>query len=109
MSEVPEAVDYVDNRFFRRGMVVAILYAIVDLLIIVVGTPVIVFRLIGVIVVYYATRDMVVLREAGLEWGATRYAILVVVGIGGFLGYFYYAWRRTVHLRDLEIDPELVE
>ena len=109
MSEVPEAVDYVDNRFFRRGMVVAILYAIVDLLIIIVGTPVIVFRLIGVIAVYYATRDMIVLREAGLEWGKTRYVILVFVGIGGFLGYFYYAWRRTVHLRDLEIDPELVE
>lgn len=109
MSDVPDAVDYVDNTFFRRGMVVALLYAVVDLLIIVLGTPVIWFRLIGVIAVYYATRDIVVLREAGLDWGNTRYAILVFVGIGGFLGYFYYAWRRTVHLRDLEIDPEAIE
>ncbi|MBS3759942.1 hypothetical protein [Halodesulfurarchaeum sp.] len=109
MSDVPEAVDYVDNSFFRRGMVVAILYAIVDGLILLVPGPFVLFRLIGVIAAYYATRDMIVLREAGLEWGKTRFAILVFVGIGGFLGFFFYAWRRTVHLRNLEIDPDAIE
>ena len=106
MSEVPDAIDHVDNRFFKRGMVVAILYAIVDVLILTVGGPFVFFRLIGVAAAYYATRDIIVLREAGLDWGKTRYAVLVFVGIGGFLGYFYYAWRRTVHLRGVNIEPE---
>lgn len=106
MSDVPEALDHVDNRFFRRGMVVAILYAIVDGLILFVPGPWILFRLIGVFAVYYATRDIVVLRDAGLEWGKTRYLVLIFVGIGGFLGYFYYGWRRTTHLSNAEVDPE---
>ncbi|MFB6086201.1 MAG: hypothetical protein ABEJ84_05265 [Halodesulfurarchaeum sp.] len=106
MSDVPEAVDLVDNTFYRRGMVVAILYAIVDVLILLFGGEFITFRIIGVIAVYYATRDIVELREIGLEWGKTRYLVLIFVGIGGFLGYFFYAWRRTGHLSDAEVDPE---
>lgn len=106
MTDVPEAVDYVDNTFYRRGMVVAVLYAIVDILILLFGGPFVPFRLIGVVAVYYATRDIVELRDLGLEWGTTRYLVLVVVGIGGFLGYFYYAWRRTIHLSNVEVDPE---
>jgi len=105
MAEVPSSMESIDNRFYRRGMIVAVLYAIVDVLIIFGGGPFVFLRLIGVIAVYYATRDMVVLREAGLEWGKTRYLILIFVGIGGFLGYFYYAWRRTRHLQAASIDP----
>lgn len=106
MTEVPEAVDFVDNTFYRRGMVVAVLYAIVDILILLFGGPLVPFRLIGVVAVYYATQDIVRLRDLGLEWGKTRYLVLVIVGIGGFLGYFYYAWRRTAHLSNVEVDPE---
>lgn len=106
MAEVPSSMESIDNRFYRRGMIVAVLYAVVDILIIFFGGPFVFLRLIGVIAVYYAIRDMVVLREAGLEWGWTRYVVLVFVGIGGFLGYFYYAWRRTRHLQEASIDPE---
>ncbi len=109
MSEVPEAVDYIDNTFFRRGMIVALLYGVVDGLILFVSGPFILFRLIGVIAVYYATRDIIVLQDAGLDWGKSRYLLLIFVGIGGFLGYFFYAWRRTVHLSNVEIKPEDVE
>lgn len=105
MAEVPDAVDELDNTFYRRGMVVAVLYAVVDVLILFGGGPFVFLRLIGVVAAYYATRDMVVLREAGLEWGWTRYLLLVFVGVGGFLGYFYYAWRRTHHLNDADLDP----
>jgi hypothetical protein len=106
MSDVPDAVDLVDNTFYRRGMIVAVLYAIVDGLILFVPGPWILFRLIGVVAVYYATRDIIVLREAGLHWGKTRYLLLIFVGIGGFLGYFFYAWRRMGHLSDATVDPE---
>lgn len=109
MSEVPEAIDYVDNRFFRRGMIVAVLYAIGDAVILFVAAQFVFLRLIGIIAAYYAARDMIELREVGLEWGKTRYLVLVFVGIGGFLGYFFYAWRRTGHLSDLDFDPEAVE
>lgn len=105
MAEVPDAIDEVDNTFYRRGMVVAVLYAVVDVLILFFGGPFVFFRLIGVVAGYYAIRDIVVLREAGLEWGWTRYLLLAFVAVGGFLGYFYYAWRRTHHLRDVEIEP----
>jgi hypothetical protein len=105
MSEVPEAVEQLDNRFFRRGMVVAVLYALVDALIILVPGPFVLFRFIGVLAAYYATRDTIVLRDAGLDWGKTRFAIIVFVGVGGFLGYFFYAYRRTVHLRNADLDP----
>ncbi|APE96243.1 hypothetical protein [Halodesulfurarchaeum formicicum] len=105
MSEYLDSVEEIDNTFFRRGMVVAILYAIVDALIIFGGSPFIVFRLIGVVAAYYATRDMVLLREAGLDWGWTRYLVLVLVGAAGFLGYFFYAYRRAVNLSGVDLDP----
>lgn len=104
MTEVPSALSDVDNTYYRRGMVVAVLYAVVDVMTLLVGGPWLYLRLIGVVAVYFATRDLVVLREAGLEWGWTRYLLLVFVGVGGFLGYFYYAWRRTRHLQNAEID-----
>ncbi|MFW5922183.1 MAG: hypothetical protein ACOCRC_02630 [Halodesulfurarchaeum sp.] len=106
MSEVPEAVDLVDNTFYRRGMVVAVLYGIVDALILFVPGPWVLFRLIGAVVAYYAARDIVALREVGLHWGKTRYLLLLFVGIGGFLGYFFYAWRRMGHLSRASVDAE---
>lgn len=105
MSEVPESLDQLDNRFFKRGFIVAALYAIVDALILFVPGPWLPFRFIGVIAGYYATRDTIVLREAGLDWGKTRYALIAFVGAGGFLGYFFYAYRRTIHLRNADLEP----
>lgn len=96
----------IDNTFYRRGMIVAVLYAVVDGLILFLGGPWIFFRLIGIVAAYYASRDIVVLKEAGLEWGWTRFPLLVFVGIGGFLGYFYYAWRRTRHVQAADLDAD---
>ncbi|MFW5965389.1 MAG: hypothetical protein ACOCP3_01400, partial [Halodesulfurarchaeum sp.] len=62
------------------------------------GGGFIIFRLIGVLAAYYASKDVVLLREAGLEWGKTRFLVIVFVGIGGFLGFFFYAYRRAIHV-----------
>lgn len=106
MSGFQGSVDAIDNTFFRRGMVVAILYAVVDALILFVGSPFIPFRVIGAVAAYYATRDMVLVREAGVDWGRTRYLVLLGVGVAGFLGYFFYAYRRAVHLSNADLDTD---
>jgi hypothetical protein len=92
----------VPATYFRRAAVFAMIYAVVDFLVLTVGGPFIYARLIGVVVGFYAAMDIVELREAGAEWGWTRYAVLLFVAIGGFLGFVIYAWRRHVHLMAIE-------
>lgn len=98
MAEYAVPVDSIDNRYYRRAAVTAVFYAVIDLLILVFGGLFVPFRLVGVIAAYFVIRDMMVLREAGVEWGWTRYVVLVFVAIGGFLGFIIYAWRRYSHL-----------
>ena len=100
MAENAIPVDSIDNRYYRRAGITAVAYAVVDLLILLFGGLFVPFRLIGVIAAYFVIRDMMVLRDAGVEWGWTRYLVLVLVAIGGFLGFIIYAWRRYSHLQD---------
>lgn len=100
MAESSEPSGRVDPKQFRRAGIVAFLYAIVDFLIILGGSFFVPLRLIGVAVAIFVIKDMLVLHEAGLEWGWTRYLVLIVVAVGGFLGFFFYAWRRRQHLED---------
>lgn len=87
-----------DSTHFRRAGITAFFYAVIDVLIVFIGGPFVLFRLIGIVAAYFVVRDMMVLREAGIEWGWTRYLILVFVAVGGFLGFFVYAWRRHQHV-----------
>lgn len=98
MAENAAPVDSIDNRYSRRAGITAVAYAVVDLLILIYGGLFVPFRFIGVIAAYFVVRDMIVLREAGVEWGWTRYLVLVLVAVGGFLGFIVYAWRRYSHL-----------
>lgn len=90
------------NTFFRRAAVFAAIYALVDLMVLLVGGLFIYARLVGVFAGYYAAMDMVELREAGVEWGWTRYVVLLLVAVAGFLGFVIYAWRRHAHLQAFE-------
>ncbi|MFB6110411.1 MAG: hypothetical protein ABEJ60_06000 [Halodesulfurarchaeum sp.] len=103
MGSYLASVDAIDNTFFRRGVVVAVLYAVVDALILFFGSPFVPFRLIGVVAAYYAIQDTMLLREAGIDWGLSRYLVFAFVGAGGFLGYAFYAYRRAVHLSNAEV------
>lgn len=94
------------HTFFRRAAVFAAIYAFVDLMILLVGGLFIYARIVGVFVGFYAAMDMVELREAGAEWGWTRYLVIVAVAVGGFLGFVFYAWRRHVHVQALGEETE---
>lgn len=96
----------VPATYFRRAAAIAVIYAIVDFLVLTVGGPFIYARLVGVLVGFYAALDIVELEDAGVEWGWTRYVVLLFVAIGGFLGFVIYAWRRQVHVRALDADSE---
>lgn len=98
MSEYAVPVDSIDNRYFRRAGYTAVVYALVDVLNLFYGGPFVLFRLVGVIAGYFVIKDMVVLYEAGVDWGWTRYLVLMFVAVGGFLGFIVYAWRRYIHL-----------
>lgn len=100
MAEAGGVQTTVDPRYVRLGLVFAFGYALVDVLIVVYGGGFVFFRFIGVVVAVFVIMDMVRLKEAGVEWGWTRYVVLVVVAIGGFLGFVIYAWRRYVHLEN---------
>lgn len=103
MGESEPIDEAVDLTFYRRALVVAFAYAVIDLLVVFVGRIAVPFRLIGVVVAYFVIKDMIVLREAGVEWGWTRYVVLVVAAVGGFLGFAVYAWRRNVHLQNRSV------
>lgn len=98
MGESADPVEAVETKYFRRGAITAVFYAVVDLLIVIFGGPFIPLRLIGVVAAYFIARDVVLLQEAGVEWGWTRFLVLIFVAIGGFLGFIVYAWRRHVHI-----------
>lgn len=89
------------HTFFRRAAVFAVIYAFVDLMILLVGGLFIYARIVGVFAGFYAAMDIVELREAGAEWGWTRYLVILAVAVGGFLGFVIYAWRRHVHVQAL--------
>lgn len=97
------------HTFFRRAAVFAAIYAFVDLMILLVGGLFIYARIVGVFVGFYAAMDIVELREAGADWGWTRYLVIVAVAVGGFLGFVIYAWRRHVHVQALGEETEADE
>lgn len=102
MSEPSPLESPVSDTFLRRAAAFAMIYALVDFLILTVGGPFIFGRLVGVMVGFYAALDMEELREQGAEWGWTRWVLLILVAIGGFLGFLLYAWRRHAHLQTIE-------
>lgn len=107
MAESSDPQGTIDTTQFRRAGIVAFIYAVVDFLIVLGGSFFMPLRLIGIVAAFFVIKDILVLREAGLDWGWTRYLVLIVVAVGGFLGFFFYAWRRHTHLESHSWpDPE---
>ena len=102
MSDSTGPTADVGRRYFRLAGVVAIAYAVIDFAIIGFGSGLLPLRLIGVAAALFVIMDMIELREAGVEWGWTRYLVLVGVAVLGFLGFIIYAYRRMSKVQALE-------
>lgn len=104
MSDSSDPPPDVGNTYFRLAGVVAVVYAIVDFLILGYGSGLLPLRFVGAIGAIFVIMDITQIREAGVEWGWTRYLLLVLVAVGGFLGFVVYAYSRYLHLH-----PDAVE
>lgn len=102
MSDLTGSTADVGRRYFRLAGVVAIVYAGIDFAIIGFGSALLPLRLIGVAAALFVIMDMIELREAGVEWGWTRYLVLIGVAVLGFLGFIIYAYRRMSKLQAIK-------
>lgn len=98
MSDSSDPSPDVGNTYFRLAGVVAVVYAIIDFLILGFGSGLLPLRFVGVVGAFFVIMDISEIREAGVEWGWTRYLLLVLVAVGGFLGFVVYAYSRYLHL-----------
>ncbi len=98
MSDSSDPSAAVGNTYFRLAGVVAVVYAIIDFLILAFGTGLLPLRFVGVVGAFFVIMDVTEIREAGVMWGWTRYLLAILVAVGGFLGFVVYAYSRYLHL-----------